>query len=78
MLDTSCPYAHPALPSQLEELWLSNNRLPDLPALEPLAKLPQLQTLRLSGCPVAKQPDYRANVRAVVSASLTQLDADPV
>ena len=62
----------------LEELWLSDNAIRTAADLSPLRDLPCLQTIRLSGCPIAATPDYVDAVRQNAPATLTQLDADPI
>lgn len=47
-----------ALP-KVETLGLANNKLANLPDLDPLAQLPALLRLNLHGNPVTKKPDYR-------------------
>mgnify|MGYP004079017013 CR=1 FL=1 len=37
-----------------------------------------VQTLRLAGCPLAREAGYRASVLKAMPATLQQLDADPV
>lgn len=60
----------------LEELWLPDNAIASLDDLAPINKHTRLQSLRLSGCPCAKQPGYRDAVRHAMPPSLQQLDAD--
>ena len=65
--------------TKLEELWIGDNAIQTADDLEPLAKLPNLQELRLAGCPLASVPDYRRRVHAAVAAGcLRQLDADDI
>ena len=64
--------------ASLEELWLSDNAIASADDLAPLSSLRRLQTIRLSGCPVAALPGYRESVRKHGPPSLSQLDADPI
>ncbi|KII74297.1 Acidic leucine-rich nuclear phosphoprotein 32 family member A [Thelohanellus kitauei] len=46
----------------LESLDLSDNAFPDMESLKPLAEIPTLKFLKLSGCPVSESPDYRSDL----------------
>lgn len=63
--------------TKLRDLFLRNNKISDFNELTYLSELPSLQTLWLSGNPIASEPLYREKVMQLLP-KLSKLDEDEI
>lgn len=73
-ISSTHPFAHLA---QLEDLWLSGNKITSFDDVEPISVLSNLEAIYLEYNPVANEFEYRKRL-ASINPSLQQIDANMI